>query len=96
LIPPVDLPLGILHSQGHVTPEGGITFVRYGDLFLKRSLEKIMSFSQGPLADALGDIVLEEEEADLMALQGTIIFKCGKLENYDQSVKNQTHHALLS
>ena len=55
-----------------------------------------MSFAQGPLADALGDIVLEEEEADLMALQGTIIFKCGKLENYDQSVKNQTHHALLS
>ena len=35
-----------------------------------------MSFAQGPLADALGDIVLEEEEADLMALQGTIIFKC--------------------
>jgi hypothetical protein len=26
-----------------------------------------MSFGQGSLADALGDIVLEEEEADLMA-----------------------------
>lgn len=61
------LPISIIHSQEHVSPEAGVILVRYCCPFLKRALEKRTSFTQSSLAHALGDIVMEEKEADLMA-----------------------------